>query len=173
MGNLWFLHQQNGLRISSMGGGWEDTEGYGRRTISWCLTERTTFPLLLLQLNLWWRRGAAGIEDGKSLIETRRISLIYIWKILLVGYIHTRLNFSFFSIYNIYWKVTWPYPTRIKMQQGSRCNEDKDATRIKMQRGSRWIEDKDATRIKMQRGSRCNEDQDATRIKMQQGSRCN
>ena len=58
---------------------------------------------------------------------------------------------------------------KIKMQRGSRCNEDQDATRIKMQRGSRCQEDQDATRIKMQWGSRCNEDQDATRIKMQQG----
>ena len=145
MGNLWFLHQQNGLRISSMGGGWEDTEGYGRRTISWCLTERTTFPLLLLQLNLWWRRGAAGREDGKPLIETRRISLIYIWKILLVGYIYhaTRLNFPF-SAY-----ITYIERSHDHTQQGSRCNKDQDATRIKMQRGSRCNEDQDATRIKI------------------------
>ena len=34
------------------------------------------------------------------------------------------------------------------MQQGSRCNEDQDATRTKMQRGPRCNEDKDAMRIK-------------------------
>ena len=36
---------------------------------------------------------------------------------------------------------------RIKMQRGSRCNQDQDATRIKMQRGSRCYEDQDATGI--------------------------
>ena len=59
---------------------------------------------------------------------------------------------------------------RIKMQQGSRCNENQDGTRIKMQRGSRCNKNQDAPRIKMQRGSRCNEDQDETSIKMQKNA---
>ena len=57
--------------------------------------------------------------------------------------------------------------TKIKMQRGSRYNEDQNATRIKMQQEISC--NKDAMRIK----SRCKEDKYAMRIKMQRGSKCN
>ena len=41
-----------------------------------------------------------------------------------------------------------------------------DQARIKIQRGSRCKEDQDATGIKMQQGTICNEDRDATRVNM-------
>ena len=81
----------------------------------------------------------------------------------------------FLKTATIYWPTDQTVnqdATRIKMQRGSRYNEDQDATRIKMQRRSICNKDHDAMRIKMQRGSRCKEDQDSTRIKMQRGLSC-
>ena len=83
---------------------------------------------------------------------------MYLWKIMDNASLHPSCIADFASAEYCY---TFLFPgfnerqdaTRIKMQQGSRCNKDQDTTRIKIQRGSRFNEDQDSRRIKIQRGS--------------------
>ena len=76
-----------------------------------------------------------------------------------------------FLVFSCPWQLyTWPWSvTGWLAGCHFRILTQRVTTRIKMQRGSRFNEDQDATRIMMQRGSRCNEDQDSTGIKMQRG----